>query len=51
MTELELLRMDHDICVRELERAEQHVRELEAMQRQLEYDIAEAERELERDYA
>lgn len=51
MTELELLRLDYDICVHELAEAEQHVLELTALQRQLEYDISEAARELERDCA
>jgi len=43
--------MDLITCDRELELAEKRVLELEAMRRQLEHDYAEAERELEKNYA
>jgi len=51
VTEIELLKMDLVTCDRELELAEKRVLELEALRRQLEYDYAEAERELEKNYA
>ena len=49
--EIEILKQDLTICERELELAEKRVLELEALRRQLEYDYAEAERELEKNYA
>ena len=51
MIEIEILKQDLTICERELEQAEKRVLELEALRRQLEYDYAEAERELEKNYA
>ena len=51
MTELELLKQDLQECDAEIAAAEQRMYQLEAIHRQLEYDIAEAERELERDHA
>jgi len=51
VTEIEILKQDLTICERELEIAEKRVLELEALRRQLEYDYAEAERELEKNYA
>jgi len=51
MTEIEMLKQDLIICEQELAHTEQRVLELTALQRRLAYDIAEAERELEQDYA
>jgi len=51
MTEVELLKHDLRDCDAEIAAAERRLYQLEAMRRQLEHDIAEAERELERDYA
>ena len=50
MTELELLKTDLRNCDAEIAAVERKLYQLEAMRRQLEHDIAEAERELERDY-
>lgn len=50
MTELELLKQDLQECDREIAAAERKLYQLEAQRRQLEHDIAEAERELEKDY-
>jgi hypothetical protein len=49
MTELELLITDLRDCEREIDRTEGRLYQLEALRRQLEHDIAEAERE--QDYA
>ena len=51
MTELELLMTDLRDCDAEIAAAERRLYQLEAMRRQLEHDIAETEREQERDYA
>ena len=51
MTEVELLIADLRDCDAEIAAVERRLYQLEAMRRQLEYDYAEAERELEQDYA
>lgn len=51
MTETELLRQDLQTCSREIAVVERRLYQLEAMRRRLEHDIAEAEREQEREYA
>jgi hypothetical protein len=51
MTEVELLKIDLRDCDSEIAAVERRLYQLEAMRRQLEHDIAEAEREQERDYA
>jgi len=51
MTELELLKQDLQECDAEIAAAERRLYQLEAIHRQLEYDIAEAEREQEKNYA
>ena len=51
MTELELLKIDLRDCDAEISAAQRRLYQLEAMRRQLEHDIAEAEREREQDHA